>query len=331
MGFLGIGGQDDNLGYKGTAMVNPALQQANLDVEAMKNPAISKAAMDLQSGKITLNEALQQLSGGPNQNLNIGQLSSGPISGNLVAQLQTMQGPQTSALYGDKGLLNQSIGKTQDLMNRGYSLQPEDYEAYGQASGNISRMFGAQEQNLANALAMRGMGASGSAPGAAQFSGLYGNKAEQLGQMQQQIATQRMNTNMQRLGQMQDFVAKMQGLGQQATQNALQGNMGGVAQQQNYQLGTANAATGAYSAQSQDAARAAESQAANRPKGLMDALEGGIMTGVSGGLSGALSGGISGGFNKLGGLFGSSSGASGGGAMGGPTAPGSKTGLGSLN
>lgn len=327
MGFLGIGGSDDNTGYKGTAMDNPALRQANLDIQALKNPAISKAAMDLQSGKISLNEALQILSGGPNQNLNIGALSSGPISGNLVAQLQTMQGPQTSAMFGDKGLLSQSIGSAEDLMKRGYSLQPEDYEAYGQAQGNIGRMFGAQEQNLSNALAMRGLGASSSAPGAAQFSGLYGNKAEQLGQMQQQIAQQRMQTNMQRLGQMQNFIQGAQGLAQQSTQNNLAGNMGGVQSERNYQLGTAGAATSAYGAQAQDAQAANASQNANRPKGLGDFLQAGIGQGVQGGISGGISGAISG-FNPSS-LF-RSAGPTGGGYLGGPTAPGSKTGIGSL-
>lgn len=74
-----------------------------------------------------------------------------------------------------------------------YKLQDSDYAAYGEGSGNIARMFGQQEQGLAQALADRGLASSPNGVAASQFSGLYGNKMEQLGQLQRQISQDRVN------------------------------------------------------------------------------------------------------------------------------------------
>lgn len=130
---------------------------------------------------------------------------------------QVQNNPMLGQLFGQGGLLQNSVGQTNDLMNRGYSLQPEDYEAYGQASGNVARLFGGQEQGLAQDMASRGMSNSGAA--GQQFSNMYGNKQEQLSGLQTQIAQNRMQMNMQRLGQMQNFVGQ---LGNQA-QGAIKG------------------------------------------------------------------------------------------------------------
>jgi hypothetical protein len=107
--------------------------------------------------------------------------------------------------------MNQTGQSIQDLMKTGYQLTPEDKTAYGQASGNIARQFGQSEKGLAHALASHGLSNSGAA--GAGFTGMMGNKNEQLANLQTQIADQRMKTNMARLGQMQNF---MTSLGQQA-------------------------------------------------------------------------------------------------------------------
>lgn len=154
--------------------------------------------------------------------------------------------------FGHGGVLDQTVQQEQDLANRGFSLKPEDYEAYGQASGNIARMFGQQEQGLSQSLANRGLSNSGAA--AAGFSGLMGNKDEQLAGLQRQIANDRMNMNLQRLGQTQQFLSnlnqqgmqgenQMQQLGRQKAQdynqvlnnkaNMAMGLLGGFQGQQN--------------------------------------------------------------------------------------------------
>lgn len=267
------GGQGEH--YKGGALSNAGLDAMNADIELSKNSTLNKAIRDISSGG-SLKDALKTVENMQNQQAVLGQLASSPIAGYNIAAQQVQQNPLMSGMFGQGGLQDQSIAKTQELMNRGYSLQPEDYEAYGQAQNQIARMFGAQENNLANALAMRGMGASSSAPGAAQFSGLYGNKAEQLGQMQQQIAQRRMDTNMQRLGQMQNFVSNMQAQANAAQQGAFNANMQGQQARQNLNQAAAGQATNAFSAQQAVDQAAMNSKLANKEQGLGDLLSQGI-------------------------------------------------------
>lgn len=147
---------------------------------------------------------------------------------------QAVQGnPILSQLFGPGGQMDATGKQITDLSNRGYSLQPEDNEAYGQASGNIARMFGGQEQDLAQNLANRGISNSGVA--GAQFTGLFGNKAEQLAGLQTNIAQKRMQMNQQRLAEMHNF---MSSLGQQAG-NAINSANDNIARtnQQQYNMG----------------------------------------------------------------------------------------------
>lgn len=133
------------------------------------------------------------------------------------AAQQVGSDPILGQLYGSQGTLSRTVGEEQNLASRGYSLQPEDYEAYGQASGSIARMFGSQEKGLAQSLSARGLSSSGVA--GQQFSGMYGNKQEQLGQLQTQIAQNRMKMNMDRLGQTRQFLSSMGAQSQNAIQN----------------------------------------------------------------------------------------------------------------
>lgn len=142
--------------------------------------------------------------------------------------------PLQSMLFGQGGQMEQTNQRVNDLASKGYSLQPEDYEAYGQASGNIARMFGGQEQGLAQDMANRGLSNSGVA--GAQFSGMYGNKQEQLAGLQTQIAQNRMQMNQQRLGQMQNFLGQLGNQAQQGINSANQTRSQGALQK--YQTGT---------------------------------------------------------------------------------------------
>lgn len=141
-------------------------------------------------------------------------LTRGAQAGSQEVLADPVYGKQYGA-GGQLDLLGGDIASTRaeeaDLRGRGYSLQPEDYEAYGQASGNIARMFGQQDANLASALRARGLSSSGSAQTA--FSGALGNKMERLGAMQRQIADQRMQSNLARLGQTRQHINSL--LGQQ--------------------------------------------------------------------------------------------------------------------
>lgn len=120
---------------------------------------------------------------------------------------QVQNNPILGQLFGPQGTMGRTAQDEQNLASRGYSLQPEDYEAYGQASGNIARMFGQSEQGLAQDLANRGLSNSGVA--GQQFSGLFGNKQEQLAQLQTQIAQRRMDMNNQRLAQTRQFLGQL--------------------------------------------------------------------------------------------------------------------------
>lgn len=115
------------------------------------------------------------------------------------------------SLAGIMGDVGNVRGEERNLATRGFSMQPEDYEAYGQAAGNIAREGAAGDASLAQAMASRGLGTSGMAGRA--FAGRQGNKAEQMRQSQMQLAKQSMDTNMQRLMQARQF--QIQLLGQQ--------------------------------------------------------------------------------------------------------------------
>lgn len=148
-------------------------------------------------------------------------------SGNQGVSTATVQNnPILGQLFGAGGQMEQAGQQVNNLTNTGYSLQPEDHEAYGQASGNIARMFGSQEQGLAENLASRGLSNSGVA--GQQFSNMYGNKQEQLAGLQTDIAQKRMAMNQQRLQEMHGFLSN---LGQQA-----QGAIGQASNIQNNSL-----------------------------------------------------------------------------------------------
>jgi len=197
-------------------------------------------------------------------------------------------------LYGQGGSLSNAVGQEKDLANRGYSLQPEDYEAYGQASGNIARMFGQNEQSLSQAMADRGLSNSGAA--ASGFSGLMGNKQEQLAGLQRQIAGDRMKMNMDRLNQTRNFIAQM---GSQANTaiNDEQGRGIDKSNQYNQVLQNRFNNAGKMLGNFQDQANEnlQQMQQTQHGSGLSNAMSGAMIGGMSGAQIGS---GMSGGVKK---------------------------------
>lgn len=119
-------------------------------------------------------------------------------------------------LFGQGGALERANSEEQRLASQGFQLTGEDREAYGQASGDIARMFGQQEQSLAQSLADRGLSAAPSGAAGVAFSGLAGNKNEMLAKAQMDIANKRMENTMQRLNSTRSYMSTLGAQGQQA-------------------------------------------------------------------------------------------------------------------
>jgi hypothetical protein len=130
------------------------------------------------------------------------------------------EGALTKGLFGAGGLQEQLGNEQKDLSSRGYELTQGDREAYGQTAGDVSRMFGQQNQAATAQLARRGLGSGASGAAGATFSGLQGNKNEMLARAQTDIAQKRMADTNQRLQQTR---AQMQSLTNQGTGLANQG------------------------------------------------------------------------------------------------------------
>ena len=175
----------------------------------------------------------------------------------------------TKGLFGQGGLQSQLSNESRDLASRGFQLQQEDREAYGQVSGDVTRMFGQQEQAATQALARRGLASASSGAAGATFSGLQGNKNEMVAKAQMQIAQNRMQDTQKRLMENR----RMQG--------AL-GEMGAGLAQQRYDtkgrsLMNAMDAEGQQNAAKQQAL--ANQQAAVKP-GLFSTIGQGLQAGI---------------------------------------------------
>lgn len=129
----------------------------------------------------------------------------GSYGGDPTKELQNNE--VLGGMFGKGGTLDRTTEEEKNLASQGFELTPEDRTAYGQASGDIARQFGESDQSLAQSLADRGLSNSGVA--GAAFTGSQGNKMEQLAKVQQSIAKQRMETNMQRLGQTRQFLSQL--------------------------------------------------------------------------------------------------------------------------
>lgn len=137
--------------------------------------------------------------------------------GTDIANAAVQNSPITGGLFGNGGTLDQTISQESQQANQPWALTDQDQSAYGQASGSIARQFGQSDNSLSQAMSDRGLSDSGVA--GAAFTGAQGNKQEQLGQLQTQIANNRQQMNMQRLAQTQSFLGQ---LGQQGANDVNQ-------------------------------------------------------------------------------------------------------------
>lgn len=238
-----------------------------------------------------------QLNKYQNNLLGIGSAYTGGTEGMGQATKDVQGNPILGQLFGPQGTMQRTGAEEQDLASRGFSLKPEDYEAYGQGAGNIARQFGQSEQSLAQSLANRGLSNSGVA--GAQFSGSLGNKQEQLAGLQMKIANDRMSSNLARLGQTRQFLGQ---LGQQG-ENAINNQFGNITtgnQEARAAMGQENAGImGLLGAGQNQANKALDQQQQTQHSSTTSNIFGGAMAGAGAGQKiGSGMGGTSGPMNK---------------------------------
>lgn len=167
-----------------------------------------------QLNSLTGNQFRQALASGDiNQAQNLAQrsaMATDPILGSRLAAQEVQNNPLTRSLFGAGGLQSRLGDEEGQLNTQGWKLNDQDRTAYGQSASDIARLFGQQEGDLARSLRARGLGGNA---GAAAFSGLQGNKMEQLAQMQMQIANNRMENTRKRIEANRQL---QRGLGQDA-------------------------------------------------------------------------------------------------------------------
>lgn len=240
---LGLdGGQGDY--YQGT--LPPELEKMKefhsdaFDQEQNRNAAqgsnqVQGAMQSYANGGMSLQDALAAAGNGMDKS---GQQSAiwdkfqtDGVTGSKLASQQVQSNPILGKIFGQGGLQDRTLQEEQDLSKRGYSLQPEDYEAYGQASGQLANLFGQQEQGLAQSLADRGLASSSNGAAAAGYAGLQGNKFEQLAGLQRNIADNRMQMNLQRLTQTRQMLNQMTDQGTKAINDQYGRQLSGVQEQ----------------------------------------------------------------------------------------------------
>lgn len=188
----------------------------------------------------------------------------------------------TKGLYGDGGLQSQLQTEGTDLAGRGYSLQQPDYEAYGQASGDISRQFGQQEQDTSKMLQRRGLGGASSGAAGAAFSGLAGNKNEMLAKAQTDIAQKRMADTTQRLQANRALQSQLGVQGNQMASSGAQARFGAKAD-------TLGKAAGIESGVNDAGRQANEDAIGHKSKNIGDAWSEGKYSGTKSGEADATS------------------------------------------
>ena len=287
-GFLGIG-PDKSTNFKGN-MRTDALDQMLKSGQARDESTFQDAVQAYLNHQQTSQDVLSNFGG--NQDWNMA-LARDPFAGSRLAADEVQGNPLLSGLYGQNGELSKSIAEADKLRTQGFDLTPEDHTAYGQASGDIARLFGSQENDLASALQQRGLASAPSGVAMQGYSGLIGNKNEQLAKAQMGIAQARVQSTMQRLAQAQNYNAALGANAARAQQDQYTRQMGGAEAQQNMMGQTA----GLQNAANQTYLQAAGLDQENKPQNLGDALAGGVTQGIgsfgkSGGqaLSGKLTG-----------------------------------------
>lgn len=204
-------------------LLNPGARQAReLALAGLREQRDAELAAAQQASQIGGSKLMQEL------------ITTSPIAAQRYLQDELRTGATTRGLFGEGGALENVLGQQKQLSaeeealrQRGYSLTPEDYEAYGQMSDQLARAFGQQEKALGSSLARQGLAAAPSGQAATLFSGLAGNKAEQLANAQRQVAQARMQSTEQRLSGLRHFLGQQQqyGLGLGGLQETAKGNL----------------------------------------------------------------------------------------------------------
>lgn len=201
-----------------------------------------------------------------------------PLQSSRIATQEVQSNPILSQLFGSGGTFGRTAEEEQGLASRGFSLQPEDHEAYGQMSGQLARDFDKSEQGLAQALANRGLSQSGAANRA--FTTSQGNKMEQLAGLQRKIANDRMQMNMQRLAQTRNFLSSLGQQGQNAIQDQYGRQMGSEKERFGQEQAKADAGYRMLNGMAQQSNENLSQRQATKSGGLGGAFSRGIMGGI---------------------------------------------------
>ena len=229
---------------------------------------INKAASDA-AGNSDLQGALSQI--------------NNPNTSSKYATDQVQGNSLFSGMFGKGGYQDQLQNEHQNLSQNGYSLTPQDHEAYGQASDNAARMFGQEGNQVSAQLASHGLAAGGSGGAGVAFSGLAGNQNEQLAQAQRSIASDRMNMNLQRLNSVRGAITNTQAQAQSALGQQENQNQRGVDNYNNLQQSALNAGE---ANQNQENNQWQQTQSSTSP--TFGSMLGGSLTHVLGGAAGGL-------------------------------------------
>lgn len=239
-------------------------------------------------------------------------LFTDPQTAGLAASSQVQSNPLYQGIFGQNGLQGQSENNytnatgnlAQDRQalsgnDSSYGLQQSDLAAYGQGADQIGRQSAMQGQGIAQALAQRGLGSGSNGAAIASYAGNYGNQAEQLAGLQNQISQNRINTaqqlatarNASDLSQQQSAGNLALGtgqLGESAYGQQLNSNLAGAQNNYNELAGAAGSALNNQTGQQ----NINNEQYAQQQQGGLGSVLGGIAGGALGGLTGGLGTGL---------------------------------------
>lgn len=280
-GFLGLGSGPT----VGTQTDNQGLNQLNNQNKLYYDTSALNGLNNYATGRGTSSDALNLGGLSPDERTEMGNaLSTGATTGSKFATDQVQNNGILGGLFGQGGQLDQAEGKLTDLNNQGFELKPEDQTLYGQTSGNIARMFGAQGNQASQDLANRGLASAPSGAAGAMFSGLAGNQNEMLANAQQQIMQQRFQNTQNQIQQQQNFVSQMGQQGANAINQQYGRQLSGAQNQKSGLESAANTQNQANSQANQANLGAAQFAQDNKPQNFMDMVYGGAAsaTGAAG-------------------------------------------------
>lgn len=286
-----------NGGTMQAAVQNPAQDIANRRASIWLDPYAAESLKNYANGTMTSDQALETpWHKGTNMvpEAFFNALATSALTGSKYATEQVQKSPILGQLFGNEGQLKQATDEATRLQNQGYKIQPEDVEAYGQASGNISRLYGKTENALAQSLANRGFAGAPAGLASAQFTGLTGNKNEQLARAQTDIADRRMQNTLNRLGQTRNYITALGSEAENSINNQYNRALAGQNSEQGNLAQTSAGQTARNQAENQANLAASEWNKAQETGGLLGAMQQGLFTGVQSGIASQVGGSISG-------------------------------------